>query len=211
MTRHSFADRTEAGILLGRELARFDWTDPIVLGLARGGVPVAAGVAEALGAPLDVVVARKVGAPRQPELAVGAVTADGAYLFDDEMLDALGLDRAAMSETLAAETEEARRRLAAYRVSDQRELSGRDSILVDDGLATGLTALAAVRSVRAFDPRTITMAVPVASPSAVRRVEAHADWVYALMQPRSFRAVGHWYSDFSQVSDNEVHALLSRV
>lgn len=206
-----FSDRAQAGRLLGAKLAGYEWTDPIVLGLARGGVPVAAGVASALRAPLDVVVARKIGAPDQPELAVGAVTADGAYLYDDDMLDTLGLSRSAMEDRRAAEIAEARRRQDAYRVSERLELHGRDAILVDDGLATGLTALAAVRSVRGLDPRSITVAVPVASPPAVHRVAAFADWVYALIRPASFRAVGSWYRDFSQVTDEQVHALLSRV
>lgn len=204
-----FTDRTTAGRLLGVELARLPWRDPVVLALPRGGVPVAAGVADALAAPLDVVVARKVGAPSQPELAVGAVTADGAYLFDHATLAQLGLSRDDVADALAAATEEARRRQQRYGSAERPSLAERDVIIVDDGLATGLTALAAVHAVRAQEPSSITLAVPVGSSSAVRRLREVADAVLCLLQPAMFQAVGQWYRDFKQVTDDEVDALVN--
>lgn len=203
-----FADRTVAGRVLGTELARHHWVRPLVLALPRGGVPVGAGVADALGAELDVVVARKVGAPDQPELAVGAVTADGSHLFDDDMLAALGLTRADLADRLAAETAEARRRQERYGCGELPSLRERDVIVVDDGLATGSTALAAIRAVRTRMPRSVTLAVPVGSHAAVGRLRDAADAVVCLLQPLSFRSVGQWYRDFRQVSDAQVDALV---
>ncbi|SNR36072.1 Predicted phosphoribosyltransferase [Haloechinothrix alba] len=208
MARHRFADRLEAGRLLGRDLARRHWTDPVVLGLARGGMPVAAGVADALGAPLDVMVARKIGAPTQPELAIGAVTADGAHLYDTASLRAFGLEPAQLDDRRASEAAEARRRQNAYRDEGPLKVRGCDVVLVDDGLATGLTAVAAVRALRHYDPLSITVAVPVASTSARERVETEADAVHTLDEPSTFYAVGQWYRDFHQVEDDEVHAIL---
>jgi len=204
-----FRDRTSAGRLLGTELARLGWRQPVVLALPRGGVPVAAGVAEALDAPLDVVVARKIGAPRQPELAVVAVTADGEALYDDATLDALGLTRADVADREAEVREEARRRQERYGAAARPDVAEHDVLIVDDGLATGLTALAAVRSVRARGPLSVSLAVPVGSPSAVRRLQNAADAVYCLRQPALFQAVGQWYRDFTQVSDDEVDALIA--
>lgn len=210
-SRRGFADRHAAGRRLGDQLAELTWREPVVLGLARGGVPVAAGVARALGAPLEVVVARKIGAPDQRELAVGAVTADGAYLYDDEMLEAVGVSRADMADQRAYEVSEARRRQEVYGIGRPADLAGRDAIVVDDGLATGLTAIAAVRSVRGRHPRSVTVAVPVASPTAAERLGHHADAVYTLLCPPDFRAVGGWYRDFHQVDDDEVRELLEHV
>lgn len=204
-----FRDRASAGRLLGTELARLGWTSPVVLALPRGGVPVGASVAEALNAPLDVVVARKVGAPGQPELAVGAVTADGATFFDDATLDALRLTREDMAERVDEVTAEAQRRQQRYGRLARPHVRGRDVLIVDDGLATGLTALAAVHAVLAQRPLSVCLAVPVGAPSAVRRLEAAADVVYCLRQPSQFQAVGQWYRDFTQVSDDEVDALLA--
>ncbi|MDV6012907.1 phosphoribosyltransferase family protein [Haloechinothrix sp. LS1_15] len=207
-TRHRFTDRGEAGRLLGAALARQHWNDPVVLGLARGGVPVAAGVADALGAPLDVMVARKIGAPTQPELAIGAVTADGAYLYDPESITAFGLRPEQLEHRKDAEAAEARRRQAAYRQDAPPAIGGCDTVLVDDGLATGLTAIAAVRTLRRYEPLSVTVAVPVASPSARSRVAGEADVAYALHEPASFQAVGQWYRDFRQVEDAEVREIL---
>lgn len=204
-----FRDRMSADRLLGGELARLGWRAPVVLALPRGGVPVGAGVAEALDAPLDVVVARKVGAPHQPELAVGAVTADGATFYDDATLDALGLTRADIAGRVDDAVAEARRRQERYGAAARPEVDGRDVLIVDDGLATGLTALAAVHAVQARGPLSVSLAVPVGSPAAVRRLQAAADAVYCLHQPAMFQAVGQWYKDFTQVSDDEVDALIA--
>lgn len=206
----TFTDRTDAGRKLAAELARRSWTDPVVLALPRGGLPVAAEVAAALDAPLDVVVARKVGAPDQPELAVGAVTADGVYLLDDATLTALGLRRPDVAQEITAATAEARRRQDRFGAADPPPLTGRDVIIVDDGLATGMTALAAVHAVREREPRSVCLAVPVGSSAAVRRLEGAADAVVCLSQPPKFTAVGQWYRDFRQITDAEVDSLVTR-
>ncbi|MPZ00030.1 MAG: phosphoribosyltransferase [Actinophytocola sp.] len=206
----TFTDRTDAGHKLAAELARRTWTDPVVLALPRGGLPVAVEVATALDAPLDVVVARKVGAPDQPELAVGAVTADGVYLLDDDTLTALGLRRPDVAQQITAATAEARRRQDRFGAAEPPSLPGRDVIIVDDGLATGMTALAAVHAAREHQPRSVCLAVPVGSGAAVRRLEAAADTVVCLSQPPKFTAVGQWYRDFRQVTDAEVDALVTR-
>lgn len=207
--RQRYADRAAAGADLGSGLAGHAWTDPVVLALPRGGVPVAAGVADALAAPLDVVVARKIGAPTQPELAVGAVTSDGAVFFDDSTLRALHLRRDDVHDQIDAERSEARRRLSTYRSLAPQPCSGRDVIIVDDGLATGLTALAAVHATRAAEPASVTVAVPVGASPAVHRLATAADAVYCPQQPAVFRAVGQWYRDFTQVTDDEVRAILT--
>ena len=203
-----FRNRMSAGRQLGAELARQGWTSPLILALPRGGVPVAAGVADVLHAPLDVVVARKIGAPAQPELAVGAVTADGAVLYDDGTLSTLGLTRADVARRTEAAITEAQRKQQRYQASALHRVRGRDVLIVDDGLATGLTALAAVHAVVAHRPLSVSLAVPVGSPSAIRRLETAADAVYCLRRPARFRAVGQWYEDFTQVTDDEVDDLL---
>lgn len=207
--RDRFTDRTSAGKALGAELARVNWSDPVVLALPRGGVPVAVEVADALRARLDIVVARKIGAPRQPELAVGAVTADGTTFYDDETLDALGLSRERVSRQREDAIAEAGRRQQRYGSLHAPGIAGRDVIVVDDGLATGLTALAAVHAVRQQEPSSVTLAVPVGSPSAVRRLAHSADAVVCLHQPPGFRAVGQWYTDFRQVSDEQVDRIVA--
>lgn len=208
--RRRFADRTHAGRLLAARLADAEWVDPVVLALPRGGVPVGAEVADALAAPLDVVVARKVGAPRQPELAIGAVTATGESFLDDRALHALHLTRDDVAPQAEAARAEAQRRRQAYSRTAPVQVHGRDVIVVDDGLATGLTALAAVHAVAMRSPSSITVAVPVGSTAAVRRVRRAADEVLCLVQPEDFQAVGQWYADFRQVDDDEVTALLDK-
>lgn len=205
-----FANRIDAGRLLAARLADRQWVEPAVLALPRGGVPIGAEVADALGAPLDVVVARKIGAPHQPELAVGAVTATGESFLDERTLRALRLTPDDVAPQAQAASAEAARRREAYSRAAPIDLGGRDVIIVDDGLATGLTALAAVHAVRAASPSSITVAVPVGSAAAVRRVEQAAGDVLCLVQPESFQAVGQWYADFRQVDDAEVTALLDR-
>lgn len=205
-----FANRIDAGRLLAARLADRQWVDPAVLALPRGGVPIGAEVADTLDAPLDVVVARKIGAPRQPELAVGAVTATGESFLDERTLHALRLTPDDVAPQAEAARAEAARRRQAYSRAAPVDLRGRDVIIVDDGLATGLTALAAVHAVRAGSPSSITVAVPVGSIAAVRRVAQSADDVLCLVHPEDFQAVGQWYADFRQVDDDEVTALLDR-
>ena len=208
--RRFFADREDGGRWLAEELVRRTWAAPLVLGLARGGVPVAAVVARRLAAELDVAVARKIGAPGHREFGVGAVTADGPAIYDEAILRALKLSAARMSRAENRERAEARRRLERYR--DGRSpigLTGRDVILVDDGLATGVTATAALRDVRAGNPRTVVFATPVGAPGAASALRREADDVVCVAEPPDFRAVGQWYADFRQTSDEDVLDLLS--
>lgn len=206
----SFADRESAGRALAGRLLERSWSDPVVLGLPRGGVPVAHVVAVELGAALDVVVARKIGAPGQPELALGAVTAEGPPTYDERTLRTLGLGHEELAATCEQEREEARRRVRQY--LDDRDpvpLSGRDVILVDDGLATGATARAALRMLRGHEPNRLVLAVPVAAPTAADALRDEADDVVCVLEPPRFRAVGTWYRDFRQVPDSEVVELLA--
>ncbi|MER5213848.1 phosphoribosyltransferase [Streptomyces sp. NPDC002838] len=208
-----FRDRTQAGRLLAEQLRsrqeKGALPDPVVLALPRGGVAVAQEVARALDAPLDVHVVRKIGAPFQPELAVGAIAVDGEPMFDEYTLDRLGLSEAALAGTVERERAELRRREQRYRQGRPApDLRGRTVIIVDDGLATGSTALAAVHSVRRREPGRIVLAVPVCSPEAADLLSGEADEVVCLYQPAAFMAVGLWYEDFDQLSDEDVLAAL---
>jgi predicted phosphoribosyltransferase len=206
-----FADREDGGRRLAGELRRRAWGDPLVLGLARGGVPVAAVVARRLGAELDVAVARKIGAPGRREYGVGAVTPDGPASYDEAALRALNLTPARLVRAETRERAEARRRLECYRAGrEPAGRTGRDVILVDDGLATGVTATAALRDLRAARPRTLVFAAPVAAPAAAERVRQEADDVVCVTEPPGFRAVGQWYADFRQLGDQDVLDLLGR-
>jgi putative phosphoribosyl transferase len=207
-----FADRRAAGRALGELLAGRDLTDPLVLGLPRGGVVVAAEVAAALRAPLDVLVVRKLGLPGQPELAMGAIAAVGEAIETvrvDAVLLAGGVDAATFEQVSARELVELRRREAAYREDRPPvRVSARAVVLVDDGLATGATMHAAVVAVRAGGPASVTVAVPVGSPRACAALEPLVDRVVCLLAPRSFRAVGQAYGDFGQTTDDEVRSAL---
>lgn len=204
----SYRDRRHGGQVLARYLAAYELVDPVVLGLARGGVPVAAEVARELGAPLRVTVARKIGAPGQPELALGAVTAEGPPSYDPWMLRAFHLNEEDLQVASERERAEARRREGLYQVGEPVSFAGRDAVLVDDGLATGATARAAIRMLRTGSPRSIVLAVPVGSPDAVEALRREADVVVCVLQPVAFRAVGQWYRDFGATTDEEILAIL---
>jgi predicted phosphoribosyltransferase len=208
----AFADRRSAGVTLARAVRKLKLTPPvIVLGLPRGGVPVAHEVARALGAPLDVLVVRKVGMPGQRELAIGAIAIGGIVVREraaESYVDELGVPFARLAE---AERGELERRERLYRAgAAPLQLSGQTAVLVDDGLATGCTMLAAVRAARKAGAARVVVAAPVASDEAVAVVGGEADELAILKTPAELFAIGYWYRDFEQVEDSEVCALLGR-
>jgi putative phosphoribosyl transferase len=210
-----FADRIEAGSLLAQELAhRKLGENGVVLALARGGVPVGAAIADRLGAPLDVILARKIGVPWQPELAMGAI-AGSIRILDEPLIRELGVSRSEVEAAVAREEAEIRNRELLYRGgrtarSPLRDVGGHNAILVDDGLATGSTMLAAVRYVRTLDPARVIVAVPIGSREACKRIGSESDQCVCLATPEPFNSVGEWYLDFQQVSDVEVREMLFR-
>ncbi|RDI21657.1 phosphoribosyltransferase [Lentzea flaviverrucosa] len=201
-----FANRQEAGRALAARLADLPWHDPLVLGLPRGGVPVAKEIAHHLNAELDVVVARKIGAPGHPEYGVGAVTADSEPIYDPRVLRALNLTEEQLGRTCDEERAEAKRRTALYRGDKPLTVKDRDVILVDDGLATGVTARAALHWIARREPRSVTLAVPVAARDSL---ETFRTRVVAVLTPKHFQAVSRWYESFDQTTDEEVLNALS--
>lgn len=207
----SFADRHSAGEELGRAVARLDPQEPVVLGLPRGGVPVAYEVARVLGCPMDVLVVRKIGVPLQPELAMGSVGEGGVVVRNEEVIRLARVDDEAFERVLESERRELESRLGMYRSeAPPIDVEGRTVVVVDDGLATGSTARAGLQVVKERDPREVWLAVPVAPADTAGDMESLADRVVTLQTPRRFGAVGAWYRDFSQTSDQEVRSLLSR-
>lgn len=207
-----FRDRHEAGRRLARLLTRYEKSpDVLVLALPRGGVPVAFEVAAALGAPLDVFLVRKLGAPDQPELAMGAIASGGLRVLDRNLVARLGVSAEEIARVEAREFRELERRERAYRGDRAAPaVRGRTVILVDDGVATGASLKAAIGALREQDPAAIVVAVPVAPPSIRRALEALADEVVCVATPEPFLAVGNFYEDFSSTEDEEVRDLLAR-
>lgn len=204
-----FRDRADAGRRLAEALSEYHGRRPVVLGLARGGVVVAAEVAKALEADLDVFVARKVGAPSNPEYGIGAVAPEGARYFDEAAVDRLNLSPVEMDRLARREEQEMQRRIAAYRGGrPMPELDDRVAILVDDGLATGVTAAAAAMALRHLRPATLVFASPVCAEAGIARLRAYVDEVVCLGTPKEFASVGQWYETFGQTSDGEVAAIL---
>ncbi len=204
---NGFTDRRDAGVVLAAALAHH--RGALVLGIPRGGVVVAAVVAEALSGRLDIAIARKVGSPSNPELAMGAVGVEGVPLLDDSIINALGVDDATVAAAVQRETAEALRRLAAYRGdTPPPHIAGETVIVVDDGVATGATMKAVLTEVRRQQPSTLVCAVPCGPPSTIRELESLADEVECPLQPMTFMAVGQWYRDFTQTTDAEVLELL---
>jgi putative phosphoribosyl transferase len=204
-----FQDRTDAGRQLAQRLIRYKEENPLVLGLPRGGVVVGHEVAAALGAPLDVLVARKLGAPMQPELGIGAVAPGGVLLLDDPVIGYLGISPVQIDRIVEQEQAEMERRLRLYRGDrPPPRLEDRMVILVDDGLATGVTARAAVQSVRQRHPAKIVLGVPVCAAETAHLFRELVDELTCVHTVSDFRAVGCWYHDFDQTSDEEVIRLL---
>jgi len=205
-----FADRADAGRRLAGRLQTFQLENPLVLALPRGGVEVGFEIAQALKAPLDVVPARKLGAPWQPELAIGAI-APGAVALNEHIIEQLGLSREDIDRVIAEEEREMERRAGAFRAGlPPLDVAGKTVILVDDGLATGATAAAAIKSILRGSPRKLIFAVPVGARESVAALSKEVDELICLETPAEFRAVGEWYQDFAQTGDQRVIDLLHR-
>jgi putative phosphoribosyl transferase len=207
----TFRNRTDAGRQLASLLEPLRGRDVVVLGLPRGGVPVASEIADALGAPLDVIVVRKVGVPGQPELAMGAIGEDGVRVVNDEIVRLTGVSPEDFGRVEQREGEELRRRAERFRGAAPRvDLVGRTAVIVDDGIATGSTARAACQVARAHGADRVVLAVPVAAPDSVQALADDADDIVCVQTPSWLRSVGQWYDDFTQVDDQTVVDLLRR-
>jgi putative phosphoribosyl transferase len=210
---HIFADRVEAGRALAERLVEKKYEKPVVLALPRGGVPVAAEVAKALGAPLDIILVRKIGVPSQPELAVAAVV-DGEHpelVVNEDVQRLAHVSDEEIERARARELAEIERRRALYLQGRARvPIKGATAIVIDDGIATGATVRAALKSLRRSKPKKLVLAVAVAPPDAIAMLRAEVDEIICLQTPEPFYAIGLYYRDFGQVSDQEVIALLSQ-
>jgi predicted phosphoribosyltransferase len=211
MTPERFHDRREAGRVLAEKLSGYRGRgDVVVLGLPRGGVPVAYEVARALAAPLDVFLVRKLGVPGHEELAMGAVASGGVRVFNHDVIEGLGITAAEIEAVAARELAELARRERLYRAgAAPPEVGARTVILIDDGLATGATMRAAIAALRRLQPARVVVAVPVAAPAICEAFRSEADDVVCALTPDPFIAVGRWYVDFEQTTDAEVTALLA--
>ena len=206
-----FQDRSEAGRLLARELVNHIGDDAVVFALPRGGVPVALEIAKALRAPLDLALVRKLGVPFQRELAMGAVADAGRPIVvrNEDVIARAGVSEAQFDEARRRELKEIERRRSVYlRAGRHTDVRGRIAIVVDDGVATGATTRAALRSIRALGPKSLILATPVAAPDALEALRAEADEIICLESPREFFAIGPFYADFHQLGDDEVIAIL---
>lgn len=212
MKKLPFADRARAGRALAEAMTAYCGRDDLlVLALPRGGVPVAAQIAQALHAPLDLMIVRKLGVPGQEELAMGAVAGTGARVLNAEVIAALGLTPAQIDGEVRQELAEIARRQRVYRGDrPQPALAGKCVILVDDGIATGATVRVAIAAARAGQAGSVVVAVPVAAADSLAQVAREADQVQCLATPRPFDAIGQWYEDFTQVTDDEVARILER-
>ncbi len=207
-----FKNRIQAGQQLAEQLADYNGrTDTIVLALPRGGVPVGYAIAKALELPLDILLVRKLGVPGHEEYAMGAIASGGLYVLQSEVLNMLGIPMSVVETAAQRETKEIERREKLYRAGRPvPQLDGHAVILVDDGLATGSSMLAAVNVMRQAKPARVVVAVPVASPEACQALRSEVDEIICLSTPDPFYAVGLWYEDFSQTTDQEVTGLLTQ-
>lgn len=207
----TFADRREAGRQLAEKLTAYtNQPDVIVLALPRGGVPVASEVARALQVPLDVFIVRKIGVPGHQELAMGAIASGGGFHLNQDIVERLSITQAEIEETMRVERTELDRREALYRAGRPAlDLKHRTAILIDDGLATGASMLAAIQAVKAMGPREVVVAVPVVAAASLSLIASEVDRFVYVLAPFEFYAVGEWYADFGQTTDEEVRELLS--
>jgi predicted phosphoribosyltransferase len=206
-----FVNRVDAGKRLVQALKDFASKKAVVLAIPRGGVVVGFEIAKALNLPLDVIIPRKIGAPYNPELAIGAVAEDGTAILDENLIAYLGVSQQYIKEESQRQKEEMKRRLKLYRQdSFYYSLEGLDVIVVDDGIATGSTMKAALASVKNQGAASITVAIPVGPPSTIEELKKMADTVVCLLTPEDFQAIGQFYDDFSQTTDEEVIALLKQ-
>ena len=212
MRPHYFRDRHDAGQLLATQLARYtNRADVVVLALPRGGVPVAFEVAKALSVPLDVFLVRKLGVPGYEELAMGAIASGGVRVLNEQIVNALGIPEDVIDAVASWEQQELERRERIYRGDrPPPDVQSKTVILIDDGLATGATMQAAVRALRQQEPARIVVAVPTAAPETCEQFKAEADEVICAITPEPFYAVGLWYEDFSQTTDEDVRELLAQ-
>lgn len=207
-----FKDRTEAGKILAEALSEYKDKNTIVLAIPRGGVVVAYEVAKALNAPLDLIIPRKIGAPSQPELAIGAVTEDGTTILNQDIIQYLRVPDDYIKTEVKRQIEEIKRRIQRY-LGDKPRLSieGKVVILIDDGVATGATTRAAIASIRKRKPALIVLAIPVGPPDTVKELREDADKVICLTTPKPFFAIGQFYENFEQTSDEEVIQILNKL
>jgi len=206
-----FSDRVDAGKRLALALKKLTFRRGIVLAIPRGGVVVGFEIARVLNLPLDVIIPRKIGAPDNPELAIGAMTEDGTTILDSNLIAYLGVNKGYLEEESERQKLEIERRLKVYRQDmPYPNLKGLDVIIVDDGIATGSTMKAALASVKNRGAASVTIAVPVGPPSTILELEKQANKVVCLFSPELFQAIGQFYADFSQTSDQEVIQLLKQ-
>lgn len=198
-----FRDRTDAGEQLADVVVAHDVEPDVVLAVPRGGLPVAKVVADRLGVPLDIIAARKIGAPGRPELAIGAVASDGTTWLNERLVDEFGVDDDFLADATERERRAAQEKVERYRQDpDPPDLAGETVLIVDDGVATGATTTACIRQVQAAGAERVVLAVPVGPPNTVERLQAEADEVICVETPPHFSAVGQFYEDFGQVTDD---------
>lgn len=206
-----FQNRSEAGYKLAQKLTQYAREHPIILALPRGGVPVGYEIAQVLKAPLEILIVRKVGLPWNPELGVGAV-APGVKILDEDMLSQLGLRASEIEAIIKEEQEEVKRRQSLYHQhEDLEKITGKTVILVDDGIATGVTVRAALQAIKKLKPKKLVLAIPVGAADVIQKLNLLVDDLVCLEIPSFFQAVGAFYENFSQVSDQEVLILLRRL
>jgi putative phosphoribosyl transferase len=207
-----FKDRKDAGERLAGKLHAYRGQNPLILAVPRGGVEVAAPILKKIGGELDLIITRKIGAPSQPELAIGAVTNDDSVLLNGDLISRIGVDQDYINQAIAKEKEEIRRRFKLYRGERVLpEVENRRVILVDDGVATGYTLLMAIRSLQKLNPTELVLAVPVGPPETLKKLEQEVSQLICLQAPNLFSAVGQFYQNFNQVSDEEVINILNNL